>query len=184
MRLITISLLSGAAVAQSEVEFLTGELLGRPTDTSITVNTMADRDLEVCFEYGVAPGVYTGQTPVTTFPGNKPIETVIDQLQPNTRYYYRMRYREPGSAGFTARDEHTFHTQRPPGSSFTFAIEADPHLDEGCNPDVYRLTLENALADQPDFLIDLGDTFMSDKLRPPTYEGIVERHLLLRSFFT
>ena len=35
----------------------------------------------------------------------------------------------------------------------------------------------------PDFIIDLGDTFMSDKVRPETYEIVEQRYLLQRSFF-
>ena len=43
-----------------------------------------------------------------------------------------------------------------------FAIEADPHHRDN-EPPVWRLALTNMLADAPDFLIDLGDTFMEEK---------------------
>jgi hypothetical protein len=60
-------------------------------------------------------------------------------------------------------EEFTFHTTRPPGSTFTFTITADSHLDEHTDAATYQRTLANALADAPDFHIDLGDTFMTEK---------------------
>lgn len=163
--------------------FVSTELLGCPTDQSITINALAREDLEVYFEYGTEPSQYTNQTVVKLFPGLIPIEVTIEKLLPNTRYYYRMRYRFPGASEFLIGGTHTFHTQRPAGASFTFAIEADPHLDEQTNPEIYKRTLQNILADNPDFLIDLGDTFMSDKLPLKNKTEVVNRHLLLRSYF-
>ena len=49
-------------VAQSGITFSGTELLGRPTDHSITVNVLADTALDVYFEYGIASGIYTNQT--------------------------------------------------------------------------------------------------------------------------
>jgi len=54
--------------------------------------------------------------------------------------------------------------------SFTFTITADSHLDEKTDLAVYQRTLRNAAADQPVFHIDLGDTFMSEKL---TERGVI-----------
>jgi len=152
-----------------DVTFIATELLGRPTDTSIAVNSFADVDLEVYLEYGTAPGNYTRQTPHAFFQGGNPIEFVIDQLDPNTRYYYRMNYgRSDAALGeFSHRDEHSFHTQRSPGSTFTFTVQADSHLDKNSNLDLYRQTLANVLADAPDFHVDLGDTFMCEKHSDP-----------------
>jgi hypothetical protein len=33
--------------------------------------------------------------------------------------------------------EHTFHTQRKPGSSFIFTMQADSHLDQMTRPVIY-----------------------------------------------
>jgi uncharacterized protein (TIGR03437 family) len=167
----------------STVTFTGKELLGRVTANSVTVNVAADKDLEVYFEYGATSGAYTSQTATTKYPGGTPVNAVIDRLQPNTRYFYRMRYRETGASAFTASAEHSFRTQRTRGSTFSFAIQADPHMDENSDADVYKLTLQNELASGPDFLIDVGDTFMSDKLQPITQQAIMDRVLLLRSFY-
>lgn len=162
---ITLSglLLAIAPAGRTQPKFIATELLGRPTDKSITVSAIADRNVEVYFEYGTAPGVYSGQTPITAFSGGTPIKIVIDKLQPNTRYYYRMRYRESGAPQFSTRDERTFVTQRAKGSTFKFVLLADSHLyDKKGIPNMMRVTMQNVLKDQPDFVIDLGDTFGDD----------------------
>ena len=172
----------------SPVSFVATELLGRPTDNSITVNAIADTALEVFFEYGTAPSTCTNHTDTTTFPGNSPIEMIIAQLQPNTKYYYRMRYREPGAVEFTAGEEHFFHTHRTVGSTFTFTIQADSHLrwaldgsPSGFDTTLYRRALQNAAIDTPDFHIDLGDAFSGRQAS--TYEYAVQYHLEQRPFF-
>ncbi len=163
--------------------FICTELLGRPTDTSVTVNALAAKDLEVYFEYGSSPGVYSYETDTEKFASGTPIEMIMNGLKPDGQYYYRMRYREIGATDFAAGTEHTFHTQRVQGSTFTVAIEADPHVDENTDPDTYRQTLQNILSETPDLLVDLGDTFMSDKLSAPTYQAVLDRALLLRSYY-
>ncbi len=160
-----IAAFSSKGEPSNEVTFLATELLGRPTDRAVTVNMLAEQALEVYFEYGTEPSVYTNKTTVAQFPGGEPIEVVLDNLQNNTRYYYRMVYRLIGDVDWTARDEHSFHTQRTPDSTFTFTLISDSHLngDMG-NPSLYQQTLLNVRNDYPDFHIDLGDTFWMDNV--------------------
>ncbi|MCU0784032.1 MAG: metallophosphoesterase [Verrucomicrobia bacterium] len=47
---------------------------------------------------------------------------------------------------------------------FVFTITADSHLDDHTDRVFYQQTLKRAAADKPVFHIDLGDTFMSEKL--------------------
>lgn len=173
---------------KSPVSLIATELLGLPTDKSVTINALADTALELFFEYGTEPSTYTTRTDTATFPGNSPIEAVIDNLQPDTKYYYRMRYREAGGAEFTAGSEHFFHTQRAVGSTFTFTVQADSHLRWALDgsPSVfdtklYRRTLQNAAIDTPDFHIDLGDAFSGRQAS--TFEYAVQYHLEQRPFF-
>ena len=44
-----------------------------------------------------------------------------------------------------------------------FTVTADSHLDDRVAPEVYQRTLNAARADGPDFHVDLGDTFMTDR---------------------
>jgi hypothetical protein len=141
-------------------------ILGRPTQNSITASVLAYQDVEGYIEYGLSD--YTSQTNPQSFNANQPVDVVIDSLQPDTTYTYRVRYRVGNTGEFAATEAGTFHTQRAASSSFTFTVQADSHLDSNSALNVYTQTLLNERADQPDFMIDLGDTFMTDKYRPYT----------------
>jgi predicted phosphodiesterase len=139
------------------------ELLARPTDSSVTVHVVADTALQAYFEYGTAPGAYAGQTSIITSAANEPVKSVINGLQPDTQYYYRMVYSTDGEATWTYRNEHSFWTRRSQGSTFTFTIITDSHMNGGGgNVALYQQTLTNANNDHPDFHFDLGDTFWID----------------------
>ncbi len=158
-------------------------LLGRPTDKSITINLVSDTDVEVYFEYGAEPLDHTEQTGVTYCLGGDSVELVLDHLQPDTRYLYRIRYRQADETTFSQGEEHSFHTQRQPGSKFTFTVQSDSHLgDSNYSAELYERTLLNALDDNPDFHIDLGDTFMAEKLAA-NYDEAVALYLEQRSYF-
>jgi hypothetical protein len=114
------------AVAQSTL--IATEILGRPTNHSVTVNAVAGFDAEAFVKYGTVSGVYADHTDTVTVLTGNPIELVIDGLQSNRLYYYRFCYRQAGTAEFTIRDEHYFRTQRARGTTYRFTVESDPHL--------------------------------------------------------
>jgi hypothetical protein len=161
------------------------ELLARPTDSSVTVNVVAGAAIEAYFEYGVQAGSYKNKTSVATAAANQPLVSVMNGLNPNTLYYYRMVYRRPGDSDWTVRDEHTFHTQRPPGETFTFTVVSDSHMNITAgvqvNPQLYQVALGNIARDNPDFHLDLGDTFAMDNVT--TQEQANNGYLAARSFF-
>ena len=164
------------------------ELLGRPTDNSICVKMFFADTVDVYAEYGTSTGVYTSQTSTQTFVADSPVVIIISSLQADTKYFYRINYRKNGAANFIARPEFSFHTQRSTGSTFTFVVQADPHIDANSDTALYRLCLQNQLDDAPDFMIDLGDFLMTDKLKDPTinqipHDTITYRCNLLRSFY-
>ena len=168
-----------AAPTSTNADFIATEILGRPTNTSVTVNVVPAIAMEIYYEVGTSSGAYTSQTAPQTAAANTPVETLISGLQPNTRYYYRIHYN--GNAG----TEHSFVTQRTVGSIFTFAIQADSHLntDKHCNPDLYSLTMLNVAAAQPDFFIDLGDTFRTDMLKDINPTTILKNYVDQRQYF-
>ena len=141
------------------------ELLGRPTATSITIQAFFDAEVEVSIHYGTTAGTYTNETPWQSFIIDEPAEVIINNLSPNTKYFYSLCYRSTGTTAFTSRPEHTFQTQRAVGSTYKFIVQADPHMDEQSNIPLYQLCLQNQLEDDPDFMIDLGDFLMTDKLK-------------------
>lgn len=146
------------------------EFLGIPTAQGATVNLEAAAAVEAYAEIGTAPGSYEYRTPATTFPAGTPVEIRLESgdprapLQANRRHVYRVRYRPAGETVFRSRGERSFRTQRPRGDTYAFTLTADPHLDEVTNPGLFALAMRNIAADAPDFHVDLGDIFMTDKI--------------------
>jgi len=159
------------------------EVLGRPTDTSITMNILFDKSVNAYWEYGLTTGSYTMNTPIYTTIADTPIEINFSNLIANTKYFYRTRYKLTNASNYVTGAEHYFQTQRKSGSTFSFVVEADPHLDSNCDSNAYRLTLQHMLSKKPDFIVDLGDNAMSDKLPVIDKKSIIDRTLLFRNYF-
>jgi hypothetical protein len=157
------------------------EIAGRPTCNSVTLSLLFDQHVEFSIHYGNSSGNYPSFTPLTNAEKDVPVVTELTGLAPGARCYYQTWYRLSGSAGnFLKGPERSLTTCRNPGTSFSFAIEADPHLDTNSNPEAYALTLQNIAAAHPDFLIDMGDIFMSEKLAVKTQENITARVAMYR----
>ena len=156
-------------------------ILGRPTGSSVSASLMAFHELEVFIEHGVTSGTYSRKTaPLRLRTGERAV-IELTGLTANTRHFYRLRHRTNDAAEFAADPERTFHTARPAGSTFTFTVQADPHLDFGTDTEVYKQSLTNALAAKPDFHLDLGDTFMTDKYTD--YRLAASQYLAQRYYF-
>ena len=156
-------------ISISAQTFTGTELLGRPTDHSITLNVVSSSALDAYVEYGTSsasPDNYPSTTSTVSKAANEPIEILIDGLSVDTKYYYRLRYRISGSGGtFSARSEHTFHTQRQKGNKFVFDITSDSHVNILLgSAATWQQTLTNVANDTSDFLIDCGDTFAMDNV--------------------
>ena len=146
-------------------------ILGRPTANSVTFSLLAYNDQTLSISYGTSSGKYASQTDPINLTANTPQTFQLSNLQPSTEYFYSI------NNGI----ENTFHTARPAGSTYTFTIQADSHLDSNASVDVYLQTLANQRADNPDFVIDMGDTFMTDKYKPYTDafpQYLAQRYLL------
>jgi predicted phosphodiesterase len=161
-----------------------GVILGRPADTSITVNVYAQQNMEFYIEYGMVNSKYDKRTGTCKLLADSVQNVAINSLKPDTKYYYRICCKEAGKNDFTATEQYSFHTCRSKGSDFCFVVQADSHLDEQSDVELYKRTLSNELADKPDFMIDLGDTSMVDKLQDKTAANIEKRFLMQRGFFS
>lgn len=131
-------------------------ILGRPTANSITLSLLSATDQTLSITYSAdntAP-----QSISAAMIANTSQEIVLSNLTADTAYTYSIN-------GGVAN---TFHTARATGTTFTFTIQADSHLDSNTDAQVYAQTLSNQRTDQPDFFIDLGDTFMTEKYKPYT----------------
>ncbi|HBB26820.1 MAG TPA: metallophosphoesterase [Bacteroidetes bacterium] len=159
LRTLAILLLASACLSAQNFSII----LGRPTDRSITAAVNFIRPAEYYLEYGTLSGMYSMQTPATAIKAGESIKTDITGLTSNTRYVYRLRYRDNGSSTFEASPEYSFRTQRARGESFTFLVEADEHLyDKKGIPAMYKIAIENMKKDSADFMLSLGDTFGDD----------------------
>jgi hypothetical protein len=144
--------------------FVGKPMLGRPTDTSVTVNVINLLPLDIYTQYGVSPGSYAFSTdPLLNQLAGEPVEMRLENLQPDETYYYRIRYRCPGDSLYESGMQGRFHTQRNQGSTFVFTIQADSHLlplirtGDTTSLRLYEQTLQNVALDNPDFHISLGD---------------------------
>ena len=159
-------------------------VLGRVTDKSVTVSAVAKEDIEGFFEYGTAKGKYFNKTALMKFTANQPVEVSLQNLNPDTQYFYRLQFRRAGEKDFTPRPENQFHTQRAAGSTFTFAIQGDSHPErpQMSEPNLYACTLLNVAKDKPDFYICMGDDFSVAPIREVNFESVAARYTLQRPF--
>ncbi len=81
-------------------------VLGRPTDTSVTINLLSLIDLDVYVRYGTAPGDYAFSTKTKSGQaGGEAIEIELTGLMPNATYFYRVFYRPSGEGDFRTAPE-------------------------------------------------------------------------------
>lgn len=174
---------TGSVVFRTEVPAHDHDIvLGRPTDRSTTLSLLAYRDggAELAYWAETEPAKKT-KRPITTEAG-VPCVVALDGLRPDTAYRYRVDFHPPrNEAVAPAPAEGGFHTARPRGASFTFVITADSHLDENTSPPIYLRSLRAAAERHPDFLVDLGDTFMTEK-RPQARDALPQ-YLAQRYYF-
>jgi len=146
------------------------ELLAFPTDDSVQIHLIPRRDMKLSVQYG--EGRLDEQTPSVEVRDGESHIFRLENLKPDTEYIYRIE-----------GDTHRFHTARPAGETFCFAVQADPHLDENSSLTVYSNTLLNIAQAKPDFLIDLGDSSMVDKLPDKSDAAVTQRNLMMRNWY-
>lgn len=131
-------------------------IAGAPTESSVILSIRGKSSPPPTLEIREAAKIVS--TPKFSLVDSKPIEVPVAGLKPSTVYTYSLTQS-------AAKVEGRFTTARKPGQQFTFAIQADTHLDGNTDLKVLERTLGNIVHDKPDFLVDLGDTFMVDKYR-------------------
>lgn len=141
-------LVGNVTASAADIRLVAGETCLPSTRFKLFYDTVSRSD----------PMSYAGQTgELTGFELHDPIPFGLGGLNANTRYYYRVAVDE--GSGWTYRDEYSFHTQRPPGSSFRFCINTDAHISPlGVNPRNTNVA-RNILVDAPDLMLTLGDHY-------------------------
>jgi hypothetical protein len=157
--------------------FRCSELLAFPTDSSIQVHLIPRHDMTLSVRYGAEESRLDQSTPPEALRGGESHIVRLENLKPDTEYFYRIE--RDGKENAVRH----FHTARPAGATFSFAVQADPHLDGNSSLSAYSNTQQNIAQAKPDFLIDLGDSSMVDKLPEKTDEAITIRNLLMRNWY-
>jgi hypothetical protein len=161
-------------------------ILGRPTATSICISYLGAIAGQGWIRYGQSPDQLDLATVPQALPAGEPVEYELNGLLPDTRYYYCMFTKTAGGDP-VASDTAMFHTQRAPGSSFTFEIMGDSHPERTNNqfdPALYSQTLRAAAADQPDFYMTIGDDFSVDTLATETLDNVRQIYLNQRNYLS
>lgn len=143
-------------------------ILTNPTRTSVGLSVLAYADVEGYVEFDGPDWPARARTAPRRLKAGEPAMFELDGLEEDTAYRYRFLSRTASAGADPGRDfapsePGTFRTPRPPGAPFRFTVIADSHLDANMLGPLYERTLANASSDGPDFHIDLGDTFMTDK---------------------
>ena len=138
-------------------------ILSRPTDRSITISFLPLKNMTLFLEYGKSDGSILTRTETKTLTKDIPYVIELSNLEIDSRYIYRVNYKEESGSIYNVSPDYFFHTQRAKNSLFSFTIEADPHpYDKKGSHKLWNICLANQLKDNPDFMIDLGDTFGDD----------------------
>lgn len=138
-------------------------LLSKPSNEGVTLSIIFPQNAKFYIEYGTEPSSYIHKTVENTSEAGVPKVINLQSLKSNTLYLFRVQYILGSTKNYQPSKEYRFHTQRSPGSTFVFTVEADEHLyDKKGVEALYKICLENQAQDQPDFMLSLGDTFGDD----------------------
>ena len=172
--LVACSLFSGSAVAQPRASTgSTGpasafsQILGRPTESAVTISVLSANTVDAFVEYGTTPASYPKKTPVRRVIAGTPAEFELEGLAASTAYFYRVQTKASGESEFTSHDAASFRTQRKHGDTFTFGVQGDSHperLGKMFDPDLYVQAMNNVAKDRPDFYFLMGDDFSIERL--------------------
>lgn len=143
----------------------------RPTDVAVSLSLYSAVARTVTLTL-----LESGRTVTAALPAGEPTVLELTGLSPDRAYRYRITATSPA-----LNYEGLVRTARAVGASYRFVMQADSHLDENSDLNVYTNTLRNMLADSADFLVDLGDTFMSDKYTD--YRDAAAHYVAQRYYF-
>lgn len=148
-----------------DVEEMIGRLTGSSAEIFVHLGRHVTPDHQFKLAYSTATHSndqdYEYETPVQTGygPETKLVFGNLTGLSPGTKYYYCIAHRQGSEEAWTWRNEYSFKTTPPPGVPFRFCVVADYH-HSGATTELTTLTgiiSTNVAADQPDFVVALGD---------------------------
>jgi len=171
----------GKAIAAVPV---TSKIFGDVSSSSFTVTITSSAAVRAYIEYGYSKSSIAGKTQSITIAKGSTQAVTVSNLKANSLIYYRVKYAIGTSLNYASLTQQSLKTASIQTiSSNTFAIQADPHMDENSSGEVYDGTLKQIVAASPAFLMDLGDIFMVDKLQSKTEVNIRARFELMKGYY-
>jgi phosphodiesterase/alkaline phosphatase D-like protein len=152
----------------------------QPTSAQITVK--ASQSARVYVEYGYSSGKYSAKTAIVTLPSAAAKTITLSNLKVGSKIFFRVRYAFGTAKTYLAKPQAFFQTPSNFEKS-VFAVQADPHMDENSDANVYNGTLAQIVKAAPAFLVDLGDIFMVDKLPDKSEKNIRARYELMKGYY-
>jgi phosphodiesterase/alkaline phosphatase D-like protein len=138
-------------------------ILGRPTSTTMSASVTSKKDCEVYVSWGEQSGNYSGKSETLTITETAPAVLTMTGLAANLNYFYRLYFKENGNSDFRSTDEYSFCTPKTTGTDFNFVVQSDSHLKNKADPELYSQVMNKMAALHPDFMFDMGDTFLNDQ---------------------
>jgi hypothetical protein len=163
---------------------VTAKLTGTASSSSFSVSISTTSAVQAYIEYVYSKNSIAGKTSIYKISKGSTQSISIANLKPNSLVYYKVKYAVGVSKNFSSLTQKSVKTASVQAlSSNTFAIQADPHMDENSSAAVYEGTLKQIVAASPAFLMDLGDIFMVDKLADKSEANIRSRFELMKGFY-
>ena len=163
---------------------VTAKIVGTPTTNSFSISISTVAAVRTYIEYGYSKNTTAGTTSIINLAKGSTQNISLTNLKENSLVYYKIKYAVGTSKNFASLTQRSAKTAIAQAlSSNTFAIQADPHMDENSSAEVYEGTLKQIVAASPAFLMDLGDIFMVDKLPNKSEANIRGRFELMKGYY-
>jgi Calcineurin-like phosphoesterase len=163
---------------------VTTKVVGTSTSSSFSIAVTANTAVKAYLEYGYSKGAIAGKTSIYNISKGASQTISVTNLKANTLVYYTIKYLVGTGKSYSSLAQRSVKTAPMQSlSSNTFAVQADPHMDENSSADVYEGTLKQIVAASPAFLMDLGDIFMVDKLADKSEANIRGRFELMKGYY-
>jgi len=156
--------------------------IAKRSTTEITFSVEATETVKCYLEYGYAKDYLKNKSAILSISKKSPKNIVVSALAPGAVLFYRVRYLTSKSKSYLATQISSIKTDQVLSTN-TFAVQADPHMDQNSSAEVYLGTLKEVVKAAPAFLMDLGDIFMVDKLQDKSEKNIRERFELMKGYY-
>jgi len=150
--------------------------------TAVKIEISSVSAVRAYVEYGYSSNKSANKSAIISITKGSVKNITLTGLKPSSNVYFRLRYAVGASKNYLSLPYALAKTSALT-SSATFAVQADPHMDENSSADVYNATLNQIVAAAPAFLMDLGDIFMVDKLPDKSEANIRARFELMKSYY-